>query len=164
MVKCDSVKRSDCFCSNASATMSRKMSPSRVPFWTSAVRRRLIIPNMVLALRFFFAFSQLRLVGTWWIGLVLAHSILALPFVFITVDAALREVDPALKGPLSSVFEDSSAASETIDTDRIAVCIHRLVRRNSDRIISHKFFCANAAQDDLGEHHHVHRSYYFRYR
>jgi putative spermidine/putrescine transport system permease protein len=56
----------------------------------------MVIPNMVLALGVFFTFSQLKLVGTA-TGIVLAHSMLALPFVFITVTAALQEIDPSLE-------------------------------------------------------------------
>ena len=56
----------------------------------------MVIPNMVLALGVFFTFSQLHLVGTV-SGIVLAHSMLALPFVFIAVTAALQEIDPSLE-------------------------------------------------------------------
>jgi putative spermidine/putrescine transport system permease protein len=78
------------------AISARKMSSIPRTILTVGCVAPMIIPNMVLALGFYFSFSQLHLVGTW-IGLVLAHSLLALPFVFVTVDSALREIDPSLE-------------------------------------------------------------------
>jgi ABC-type spermidine/putrescine transport system permease subunit II len=56
----------------------------------------MMLPNMIIALGLFFAFTRLHLVGTVF-GLVLAHTLLALPFVFVTVTAGLRELDPTLE-------------------------------------------------------------------
>jgi putative spermidine/putrescine transport system permease protein len=56
----------------------------------------MMLPNMIVALGLYFALSKLQLVGTV-VGLVLAHSLLALPFVFVTVTAGLREIDPNLE-------------------------------------------------------------------
>jgi ABC-type spermidine/putrescine transport system permease subunit II len=55
----------------------------------------IIIPNIVLAVAFFFLFSKIGLVGTV-AGLVFAHSVLALPLVFVTVVAGLQGLDPDL--------------------------------------------------------------------
>jgi len=52
----------------------------------------MLIPNMVMALGFFLAFSRLHLVGTV-TGLVLAHSLLALPFTYLTVSTGLRAIN-----------------------------------------------------------------------
>ena len=57
----------------------------------SACLAPMLIPNMVMALGFFFAFSRLHLVGTV-TGLVLAHSLLALPFTYLTISIGLREI------------------------------------------------------------------------
>jgi putative spermidine/putrescine transport system permease protein len=56
----------------------------------------MMLPNMIIALGLFFAFARMHLVGTVF-GLVLAHTLLALPFVFVTVTAGLRELDPNLE-------------------------------------------------------------------
>jgi ABC-type spermidine/putrescine transport system permease subunit II len=55
----------------------------------------LVIPNIVLAVAFFFLFSKIGLVGTVG-GLVFAHSVLSLPLVFVTMVAGLYGIDPDL--------------------------------------------------------------------
>ncbi len=56
----------------------------------------IIAPNIVVAIAIFFAFVHLRLIGTT-IGFVLAHSILCVPFVVLTVTAALERFDADLE-------------------------------------------------------------------
>ncbi|MCG8355759.1 MAG: ABC transporter permease [Kiloniellales bacterium] len=56
----------------------------------------IIAPNIVVAIAIFFAFVQLRLIGTT-LGFVLAHSILCVPFVVLTVGAALERFDADLE-------------------------------------------------------------------
>ena len=56
----------------------------------------IIAPNIVVAIAVFFAFVQLRLIGTT-LGFVLAHSILCVPFVVLTVGAALERFDTDLE-------------------------------------------------------------------
>ena len=56
----------------------------------------IIAPNIVVAIAIFFAFVQLRLIGTT-LGFVLAHSILCVPFVVLTVSAALERFDADLE-------------------------------------------------------------------
>lgn len=56
----------------------------------------IIAPNIVVAIAIFFAFVQLRLIGTT-LGFILAHSILCIPFVLLTVTAALERFDPDLE-------------------------------------------------------------------
>jgi putative spermidine/putrescine transport system permease protein len=56
----------------------------------------MMLPNMVTAIALYFTFAQVRLVGTV-SGLVLAHSLLALPLVFVTLSAGLRDLDPTLE-------------------------------------------------------------------
>lgn len=52
----------------------------------------LMVPNMILAVGIFFVFVQADIVGSM-LGLVLAHSLLAMPFVMITTLAGLRQFD-----------------------------------------------------------------------
>jgi putative spermidine/putrescine transport system permease protein len=56
----------------------------------------MIVPVVVLSIGFYFAFARLGLVGSY-AGLVLAHSVLALPFVIVTVSASLRGLDQNLE-------------------------------------------------------------------
>jgi ABC-type spermidine/putrescine transport system permease subunit II len=51
---------------------------------------------MVLAIALYYVFAPLRLVGTS-LGLVLAHSVIAIPFVVIVVSGALRSTDVTLE-------------------------------------------------------------------
>jgi putative spermidine/putrescine transport system permease protein len=55
----------------------------------------LIIPPVMVAVALFYYYARLGLVGTFG-GLVLAHTVLALPFVVITVTATLQGFDPNL--------------------------------------------------------------------
>ena len=55
-----------------------------------------IVPSIVLAVALYFVFSRSGLVGTL-SGLVLAHSVLAFPFVVVLVGSALQGLDPALE-------------------------------------------------------------------
>jgi ABC-type spermidine/putrescine transport system permease subunit II len=54
-----------------------------------------IVPTIVFAVAAYSIFLRFGLVGSVF-GLVLAHSVLALPFVVVLVSSALRAVDPAL--------------------------------------------------------------------
>ncbi|MEA2324851.1 MAG: putative spermidine/putrescine transport system permease protein [Solirubrobacteraceae bacterium] len=56
----------------------------------------MIIPTVILGIGLFQVFSTWRITGSM-LGLVLAHTALALPFVFVTVGASLQTVDPALE-------------------------------------------------------------------
>jgi putative spermidine/putrescine transport system permease protein len=55
----------------------------------------LAIPIVIVAVATFYFFATLGLVGTY-AGMVLAHTVLALPFVVITVSATLQGFDPNL--------------------------------------------------------------------
>lgn len=52
----------------------------------------IVVPTMVLAIAIYFVFARIGLVGSE-IGLVLAHSVLAIPFVVVVVSGALQSVD-----------------------------------------------------------------------
>jgi putative spermidine/putrescine transport system permease protein len=72
----------------------------------------LIVPLVVLAVGMFVTYSSWRLSGTY-AGLLAAHIVLALPYVFIAVLTALQGVDPTLEraartlgaGPLTAFRE-----------------------------------------------------------
>ena len=52
----------------------------------------IVVPTMVLAIALYFVFARLGIVGTE-IGLILAHTVLAIPFVIVVVSGALRSTD-----------------------------------------------------------------------
>ncbi|MCC7271928.1 MAG: ABC transporter permease [Alphaproteobacteria bacterium] len=56
----------------------------------------MIVPHIVIAIAIYGIFARLRLTGTE-AGLILAHTVLAIPFVVSVMSAALRTVDPALE-------------------------------------------------------------------
>lgn len=62
----------------------------------------LIIPPVMVAVALFYYYARLGLVGTFG-GLVLAHTVLALPFVVITVAATLQGFDPNLPRAAASL-------------------------------------------------------------
>ena len=53
----------------------------------------LIMPRMVIAVALFYLYAQIGLVGTY-TGLILGHTILAIPYVVITVIAVQKQYDP----------------------------------------------------------------------
>ena len=55
----------------------------------------IIIPNIIIAVSLFYLFSKLALVGTI-TGLVLGHTVLAIPYVVITVMALIKNYDQRL--------------------------------------------------------------------
>ena len=56
----------------------------------------LIVPTIILSVSVYGLFAKLKLIGTWH-GLVVAHTVLALPFVILVVGAGLRDFDRALE-------------------------------------------------------------------
>lgn len=62
----------------------------------SVVYLPVIVPVILLAIGTFDVQNRIGLLGTWW-GLVLVESILALPFTYLVVAAALNNVDPSLE-------------------------------------------------------------------
>jgi len=55
----------------------------------------IVVPSVIAGLAIYLAFAEAGLVNTL-AGLVLAHSVLALPYVVLTVDASLRDFDPQI--------------------------------------------------------------------
>jgi len=56
----------------------------------------MVVPVIILAIAIYGLYARLRLVGTL-LGLVLAHTVLALPFVVVVVAATLRGFDESLE-------------------------------------------------------------------
>jgi len=56
----------------------------------------LITPAIIFAVAVYFFFAKVGLVGSFW-GLVLAHSVMAIPFVVVTVSASLQSLDVSLE-------------------------------------------------------------------
>jgi ABC-type spermidine/putrescine transport system permease subunit II len=52
----------------------------------------IVVPSIVLAIALYSVFARIGIVGTE-IGLVLAHTVLAIPFVVVVVSGALRSTD-----------------------------------------------------------------------
>jgi mannopine transport system permease protein len=56
----------------------------------------MIVPHIVLGVALYLVFSPLQLTGNFF-GFLIAHTVLATPYVMITVTAALQRFDPALE-------------------------------------------------------------------
>jgi putative spermidine/putrescine transport system permease protein len=56
----------------------------------------LIVPTIILSVSLYGLFARLKLIGEWY-GLVVAHTVLALPFVVLVVSAGLRDFDRGLE-------------------------------------------------------------------
>jgi putative spermidine/putrescine transport system permease protein len=56
----------------------------------------LIVPTIILSVSIYGLFAKLKLIGEWY-GLVIAHTVLALPFVVLVMSAGLRDFDRALE-------------------------------------------------------------------
>ena len=56
----------------------------------------LIVPIIVLAVAFYYQFARYGIIGTR-TGLILAHTVLAIPYVVIVVSAALERIDTSLE-------------------------------------------------------------------
>lgn len=76
-------------------------SVTRGRFWGRTLIERIgigpmIVPHIVIAIALYGIFARLGLTGNE-LGLVLAHTVLAIPFVLTVMSAALKTVDPALE-------------------------------------------------------------------
>jgi putative spermidine/putrescine transport system permease protein len=79
----------------------------------------LAVPIVIVAVAIFYFFASLGLVGTY-AGLVLAHTLLALPFVVITVSATLQGFDPNLVRAAGSLGSSPARAFRTVTLPLIA--------------------------------------------
>ncbi len=55
----------------------------------------IIIPNIIIAVALFYLFARIGLVGTT-LGLIIGHSVLAIPYVVVTIVAVLKHYDERL--------------------------------------------------------------------
>jgi putative spermidine/putrescine transport system permease protein len=79
----------------------------------------LAVPVVIVAVAIFYYFASLALVGTY-IGLIMAHTVLALPFVVITVSATLQGFDPNLTRAAASLGATPAHAFRTVTLPIIA--------------------------------------------
>ena len=56
----------------------------------------IIVPTIILSVALYGIFAKLKLIGAWY-GLVVAHTVLALPFVVLVMAAGLRDFDRSLE-------------------------------------------------------------------
>ena len=66
------------------------------PFWYALILSPMIIPVIISAIAVYFFFAKLQLIGTI-TGLVLAHTVLAVPFVVIVMTSTLKGFDEDLE-------------------------------------------------------------------
>jgi putative spermidine/putrescine transport system permease protein len=64
-------------------------------FWLALVMLPMMVPNIVIGIGIFYLFAPLGLVGSG-AGLALAHTVIALPYVVVTVLAVLKGYDQRL--------------------------------------------------------------------
>jgi putative spermidine/putrescine transport system permease protein len=72
-----------------------KASLRIVRLMTAVALVPLIMPVVVVAVAMFYAFARIGLTQSY-IGIVLAHTALGVPFVFVMVTSALKSLDPTL--------------------------------------------------------------------
>jgi putative spermidine/putrescine transport system permease protein len=73
-----------------------RLSASAAKWVRSLVLLPMIVPTIIQALAFYRTWINLHLVNTY-LGVILAHTIVALPFVLISVSATLVQVDPRIE-------------------------------------------------------------------
>ncbi|MBL8674626.1 MAG: ABC transporter permease subunit, partial [Rhodospirillales bacterium] len=56
----------------------------------------IVVPHIILSVAIYGLFAKLKMIGTWY-GLVVAHTVLALPFVALVMVAGLRDFDRTLE-------------------------------------------------------------------
>jgi len=66
------------------------------PALTGVLLSPMILPHIVLAVSVYAVFARLKLIGSIW-ALVAVYTLLATPFVYLNVAAALQSLDPSLE-------------------------------------------------------------------
>jgi putative spermidine/putrescine transport system permease protein len=79
----------------------------------------LAVPVVIVAVALYYYFAAVGLVGTY-LGLILAHTVLALPFVIVTVSATLQSFDPNLVRAALSLGSSPTRAFRTVTLPIIA--------------------------------------------
>ncbi len=94
--------------------------------WARTVRMALImpliIPIIILAVGAFYLYVRIGLVNTT-IGLVLAHSVLAMPFVLVTVNAGLKQFDMSQEMVARSLGASRLKAFLTVTLPQIRISV-----------------------------------------
>ena len=75
---------------------ARRFKPGPAAGLRALILAPIIMPNIVFAIGAFFLLARLQMLGTLW-AFVLAHSVLALPFVFLTVNGRIQTFDDTLE-------------------------------------------------------------------
>jgi putative spermidine/putrescine transport system permease protein len=96
-----------------------------------------VIPTMVLAIALYYVFAPLGLVGTR-SGLVLAHSVLAIPFVVLVVSGALRSTDITLE-----------RAARTLGAPPLSAFVRVTLPAIRPAVLTAAFFAFLASFDEL---------------
>jgi putative spermidine/putrescine transport system permease protein len=73
-----------------------RLPPRAATFVRAIILLPLIVPTIIQALAFYRTWVTLHLLDSY-SGVILAHTIIAVPFVFIAVSAALVQVDPRIE-------------------------------------------------------------------
>ncbi len=89
------------------------------PLLRALILSPLIVPLIVTSIAVFEVFNELGLLRSFW-GLVLAHTILALPFGVIIIESALRNVDVTLEEAAMSLGASRLVAFRRITVPLIA--------------------------------------------
>ena len=97
----------------------------------------MIVPSIVIAIAIYSLMSSLRWVGTWY-GLVLAHTVLALPLMVIVVTSGLKQFDVALE-----------QAAIGLGASRIRAFVHVTFPLIRPSILSGLLFAFMTSFDDL---------------
>lgn len=102
------------------AALGLHRSKSRLkPLILALLLTPLAIPVVVIAVATFYYFALLNIVGTF-LGLIIAHTVLALPFVVITVSATLQGFDPTLTRAAASLGASPLFGFRTVTLPLIA--------------------------------------------
>ncbi|MGH7089758.1 MAG: ABC transporter permease [Stellaceae bacterium] len=97
----------------------------------------LVVPSIITAVAIYRLFAPLHLIGAWY-GLVLAHTVLALPFVVVVVTAALRDFDLGLE-----------EAALGLGAGRGRAILHVTLPQIRTSLFTAAFFAFMASFDDL---------------
>ena len=96
-----------------------------------------VIPTVILAIAVYFLFARLGLVGTV-SGLVLAHVVLAIPFVIVVVSGALKSVDMSLE-----------RAAQTLGAPPVTAFLRITLPSIRPAVLTAAFFSFLASFDEL---------------
>ena len=119
----------------------------------------MITPVIIAAVGMFFFYSSLGLAQTH-LGIILAHAVLGVPFVVITVTATLSGFDRNLMraaaslgaGPLRSFWQRAVAAHRTWGCVWRVVLLCRFLRRGRGGVVHGRLGAADHSATDVGGH------------